>query len=103
MVGAVICVLCPCLRGFYSVRGYNLGTGYTWLVADGLATGALLAALARGPWGTRTRMRSITLICFAVSVTMFSVGYPFGMFRASRFLGVTLRETALNLFFAGVV
>src|SRR5664279_2809310 len=57
----------------------------------------------RGPWGTRPRMRSVTLICFAASMTMFSVGYPFGIFRASRFLGVTLRETALNLFFAGIV
>jgi peptidoglycan/LPS O-acetylase OafA/YrhL len=103
ILGAVICVLCPCLRGFYFVRGYDLGTGYTWLVADGLATGALLAALARGPSGTRTRIRTITLICFAMSLTMFSIGYPFGIFRASRFLGVTLRETALNLFFGGIV
>jgi len=45
----------------------------------------------------------VTLICFAASVTMFSAGYPFGIFRASRFLGITLRETALNLFFAGTV
>jgi peptidoglycan/LPS O-acetylase OafA/YrhL len=103
IVGAIICVLCPSLRAFYSIRGYETGTGYTWLVADGLATGAVLAALARGPWGTRARMRSVTLICFAASMTMFTVGYPFGIFRASRFLGVTLRETALNLFFAGTV
>jgi peptidoglycan/LPS O-acetylase OafA/YrhL len=103
IVGAIILVLCPSLRVFYFIRAYDTGTGYTWLVADGLATGAVLAALARGPWGTRTHMRSVTLICFAASVTMFTVGYPFGIFRASRFLGVTLRETALNLFFAGTV
>jgi peptidoglycan/LPS O-acetylase OafA/YrhL len=103
MLGAFVCVLCPALRGFYSIQGYNPGTGYTWLVADGLATGAVLAALARGPWGTRTGVRSVTLICFAASMALFSVGYPFGIFRASRFLGVTLRETALNLFFAGIV
>ena len=103
IVGLVICVLCACLRGFYFVRGYSLGVGYTWLVADALGTGALLAALARGPWGTRIRMRRITLVCFATSMTMFSVGYPFGIFRASRLLGVTLRPTALNLLFAGIV
>lgn len=34
---------------------------------------------------------------------MFSIGYPFGIFLASRFLGTTLRDTALNLFFAGTV
>jgi len=103
IVGTIICILCPCLRAFYFIQGYDTGTGYTWLVADGLATGAVLAALARGPWGTRDRMRSVTLICFAASATMFSVGYPFGIFRASRVLGASLRETALNLFFVGVV
>jgi peptidoglycan/LPS O-acetylase OafA/YrhL len=103
IVGAIICVLCPTLRAFYSIRGYDTGTGYTWLVADGLAIGAVLAALARGPWGTRSHMRSITLISFAASLAMFTAGYPFGIFRASRFLGATLRETALNLFFAGTV
>ena len=48
ILGLIICVVCPCLRGYYFIRGYNTGTGYTWLVADGLATGAVLAALARG-------------------------------------------------------
>jgi peptidoglycan/LPS O-acetylase OafA/YrhL len=103
IVGVIICVLCPCLRAFYSIRGYDTGTGYTWLVADGLATGAVLAALARGPWGTRGRMWRVTTILCAASLMMFVVGYPFGIFRASKFLGVTLRETALNLFFAGMV
>ena len=103
VVGAIICVICPCLRAVYFIRGYDTGAGYTWLVADGLATGAILAALARGPWGTRAHTRSVTLICFAASVTMFAVGYPFGIFQASRFWGLTLRETALNLFFAGCI
>jgi peptidoglycan/LPS O-acetylase OafA/YrhL len=43
------------------------------------------------------------MILFGVSLVMFGVGYPFGIFRASRLLGMTLRETALNLFFAGTV
>jgi peptidoglycan/LPS O-acetylase OafA/YrhL len=103
IVGLIIGVVCPCLRAFYFIRGYDSGTGYTWLVADGLATGAVLATLARGPWGTRAHMRSVTQICFAVSLIMFAGGYPFGIFQASRFLGLTLRETALNLFFAGSI
>jgi peptidoglycan/LPS O-acetylase OafA/YrhL len=65
--------------------------------------GAVLAALARGPWGTRAGMRSVAFACFLASLMMFGGGYPFGIFRASRFLGLTLRETALDLFFAGVV
>jgi peptidoglycan/LPS O-acetylase OafA/YrhL len=102
IVGAVICILCPCLRAFYSIRGYDTGTGYTWLVADGLATGAVLAALARGPWGTRVCMWRVTGILFAAGLLMFVVGYPFGIFRASR-TGATLSGTALNLCFAGMI
>ncbi len=99
-----ICVLCPWLRAFYFIRGYDTGTGYTWLVADGLATGAVLAALARGSRGrTRVGMRSIALMSFAASAIIFSVGFPFGILRASRLFGASLRETGLNCFFAGAV
>jgi peptidoglycan/LPS O-acetylase OafA/YrhL len=103
IVSMLICVLCPSLRLFYALHGYDPGAGYTWLVADGLAIGALLAAVARGPWRSRNDMRNVTVICFASSLTMFAVGYPFGILRASRLLGFTLRETALNVLFAGVV
>jgi peptidoglycan/LPS O-acetylase OafA/YrhL len=102
VAGIVICIFCPCLRAFYVVRGYDLG-GYTWLVADGLATGAVLATLARGRWGTRGGMWRVTTILLVTSLFMFGAGYPFGIFLASRFLGVTLRETALDLFFAGTI
>jgi len=103
IIGALICVVCPALRAFYFLRGFDTGTGYTWLVADGLSTGAVLATLVRGPWGTRARMRRVIIVCFAASVGMFIAGYPFGMLRGSRLLGSTLRETALNLFFAGAL
>jgi peptidoglycan/LPS O-acetylase OafA/YrhL len=103
IAGIIICIICPCLRGFYVVRGYDVGNGYTWLVADGLATGAVLATLARGRWGSRVGMWRVTAILFGASLFMFAAGYPFGIFLVSRFLGVTLRETALNLFFAGTI
>lgn len=99
----IICFLCPCLRAFYFVRNYNAGTGYTWLVADGLATGAFLAAVARGPWGTRSRLWSVAAVFLTLSIITFVAGYPFGIFLASRLLGMTLRGTALNLFFAGSI
>lgn len=103
IVGAIICVLCRPYELSISFGGYNTGTGYTWLVADGLATGAVLAALARGPWGTRDRMCRLTTILFVTSFTMFVAGYPLGILRASRLLGMTLRETALDVSFAGIV
>jgi peptidoglycan/LPS O-acetylase OafA/YrhL len=103
IAGMIICIFCPCLRAFYVIRGYDVGNGYTWLVADGLATGAVLATLARGQWGTRVGMWRVTAVLLGTSLFMFGAGYPFGIFLVSRFLGVTLRETALDLFFAGTI
>ena len=103
LAGVTIIILCPCLRALYFIRGNNMGMGYTWLVADGLAIGAVLAALARGPWGTRVRMWWVTAILFAASLITFGAGYPLGIFRSSRMLGATLRVTMLNFFFAGTV
>ena len=91
------------VRGLYFFRHYDMSTGYTWLVADGLATGAMLAALGRGPWGTRAAMRRITVVLLTSGFAMFAVGYPFGILRASRLLGVTMRATALNLLFGGAI
>jgi peptidoglycan/LPS O-acetylase OafA/YrhL len=101
--GVAICILCPILRMFYLIRGYEAGAGYTWLVADGLGLGAVLAVLARGRWGTRARMWRVAGILFSASLLMFGAGYPFGIFLSRRFLGVTLRGTALNLLFAGTI
>ncbi len=98
-----ICVLCPSLRALYVLRGYNQGTGYTWLVADGLAMGAVLAAVSRGPHGTRTRVLRFAVCALALSIGMFLAGYPYGIFQSSRFLGGTFRETALDLLFLGTI
>jgi peptidoglycan/LPS O-acetylase OafA/YrhL len=38
---------CALLRYYYCLKGYDAGQGYTWLYADGLALGAILAAIAR--------------------------------------------------------
>jgi peptidoglycan/LPS O-acetylase OafA/YrhL len=59
--------------------------------------------MGRGSSATRAQMWRVTMIAFAASLMIFAVGYPFGIFRVSRFLGATLRETALNLLFAGTV
>lgn len=103
LVSLGICLFCPCLRAFCFIRGYESGAGYTWLVADGLASGAVLAALARGPWGTRAGMWRVTKVVLFVSLIVFGAGYPLGIFRSRKLLGSTLRPTALNLFFAAII
>jgi len=55
IAGTIICIMCTSLRSLSYVLGGQAGAGYTWLVADGLAIGAVLASLIRGPLGTRLR------------------------------------------------
>jgi peptidoglycan/LPS O-acetylase OafA/YrhL len=97
-----IAVLCLGLRVLYVVLGYNIG-GYTWLAADGLAMGAVLAAVARSRQRARERVRHLSIAALATSLAIFVAGAPFGIFLASHFLGLTLRETALDLFCTSVV
>ena len=41
------------------LAGADGNAGYTWLCADGLAIGALVAVIARTPWAVRTNMVEI--------------------------------------------
>jgi peptidoglycan/LPS O-acetylase OafA/YrhL len=103
LVAALIFVGCPVLRAFYFLRGYDSGDGYTWLCADGLALGALLAIAARGWFRARVQFVRLAMGTLLISLVTFAVGAPFGIFRASRILGFTLRDTGLNLFFFGLI
>jgi peptidoglycan/LPS O-acetylase OafA/YrhL len=94
--------LCPMLRWLYVRLGWEMGD-YTWIYADGLALGAVLAALIRGPWGSRRGMWRIAALLGSVSLTLFAGGFPYGIFLASRHTGLVLRYTALNLFFGSLI
>jgi peptidoglycan/LPS O-acetylase OafA/YrhL len=93
---------CLLLRSLYWAFHYS-GGGYTWLCADGLAMGAILAAVVRNTGEARTMMRRATTLAFASSFGLVVVGTPFGILMARNFLGVTFRETAIDLFFTGVL
>ena len=103
LTGVAIFVFCPMLRLLYCLRGYDVGQGYTWLYADGLALGAVLAALIRGPLGTRNGMVRVMAGLGAASLLLFGGGAHFGIFLASRFTGLVLRHTALNLLFGSSI
>src|SRR2546427_519661 len=103
VTGTVISALCLGLRMLTYVLGGRAGIGYTWLVADGLAMGAVLAALIRGPLGTRHGIRQIIWCSFAISFVLLAAGAPFGIFWGRTFLGVTVRPTAINLFFTAII
>lgn len=73
--------------------GYDYFAYYTWLVADGLALGSLLAILMRGPLGTRKGLKWISLVAFLAASAMLLPDL-----RLHRpFAGGALHITALNL------
>src|SRR5208282_3488793 len=76
---------------------------YTWLVAGGLATGALFAVALRGPLNQRETNWKLMAVAFATSIAMLIAGAPFGILSYQRLLGMTLRQTALNILFLGVL
>jgi peptidoglycan/LPS O-acetylase OafA/YrhL len=102
-VATSIFVSCPLLRFLYCLGGGDAGKGYTWLYADGLALGALLACVVRGTWGTRSGVRRLTTALLGSSLILLITGWPFGILFASRGAGLVLRPTVLNLFFGGVM
>lgn len=99
---AGVALACLIFRMSYYALGWSSG-GYTWLSADGLAMGAMLAAVARGKGDGHKSVRRFSILAFVSSVALFTLGAPFGIFLARHFLGVTLRETAIDLFFTAVL
>jgi len=105
LVAACIALVagCPLLRAFYYLRGYEYGTGYTWLVADGLACGALLAILVRGPLGSGRALGWFAAGTGFFSLVLFFGGLPYGIYLSRTLAGGALRHTFLNVLFTAVV
>lgn len=98
-----ILVICPMLRAIGYKLGLQYGAGYTWLVADGLAAGALLGLLSRSWLTDRSRMKQVSISCMAAGATLIAVGVPFGILLGRTFVGGVFRLTVLNVFFTGVL
>ena len=91
LAAALICVCEPVLRAF-AVAGGGLWWGpYTWLSADGLALGALLAIFARSARASRTNLWRVTALSglIALIAVAASLAVP-------RFIAISLRATAVN-------
>lgn len=98
-----ICVLEPVLRAISFRMGHIDGLGtYTWLVADGLATGSLIAILLR----TSASRKMIAVVCGSLLVGglgLAGVGRPFGIVTRERMLGAVFQETLIDMVFAGIL
>jgi peptidoglycan/LPS O-acetylase OafA/YrhL len=100
---AIVCVE-PFLRAWYFFRGWPEGSGYlTWLVADGLAMGAILAMIVRLPQFTRKRLAMFVVGVLGVATSMALFGARYGILTQRRLLGASLLLTVAQLFFLGAL
>lgn len=98
-----VCILVPLARVLAFRYDHGAGLGwYTWLVADGLATGSLLAIVLRRPIERRQAVAASWLLLTLVPAFGI-VGARFGILTAQRLLGAALQYTLVNLFFAGLL
>lgn len=107
LLAGAICIVCPCLRAasfhLHRAQGWTDYGAYTWLVADGLATGAMLAGALRSTVQSRPSNWKLSIAALATGVGLLICGAPFGILSHQSLLGVTLRQTALNIFFLGIL
>lgn len=102
IVAALICAIEPLLRWYdLGHGGNNWWAGshhagsyvYTWMMADGLALGALLALFGRSRWGSRRNLIRVGAVAFALAVAATAAS---GV--VSRPLSFCLRGTVVNYF-----
>jgi peptidoglycan/LPS O-acetylase OafA/YrhL len=77
--------------------------GFTWLVLDGFAGGAILALVAREPWVTRTRFAWIAGFGLLASAALLILGAPFGILSRRNLAGAALLLTSAHLLFLSIV
>jgi peptidoglycan/LPS O-acetylase OafA/YrhL len=101
IVTVAICLLTPVLRAVFFRLGYTAGLGwYTWFVADGLATGSLLAIFLR----TAASRKMVAVLCgtlLAGGFTLAVFGSPFGILTRECTLGAALQGVVVDAVFAG--
>ena len=94
----------PFLRAWYFLRHWPDGSGYlTWLVADGLAMGSILAMALRQPQVTRKRLSLLVFMVIGIAASMALFGARYGILTQRRLLGASLLLTVAQLFFLGAL
>lgn len=88
-----ICVCEPILRAFAVARGGLWWGPYTWLSADGLALGAMVAIFARSSQGSRANVLRLTVLSTFIGTALLiaSLAIP-------GFIAISLRATSVNYY-----
>ncbi len=101
---ALIVVAEPIARAVsFSIGCYGGLSTYTWLISDGLASGAALALYVRSPRFSRKWLTFISCGLVGLTGLMLSIGGPYGVMTRERILGASLQLTSANFLFAGLL
>ena len=106
LMNVAMTIVCaePFLRAWYFFRHWPEGSGYlTWLVADGLAMGSILAVAVRLPQFTRRRLTLSVFAVIGAAASMIILGARYGILTQRRFLGASLLLSVAHLFFLGAL
>jgi peptidoglycan/LPS O-acetylase OafA/YrhL len=105
-IAAAIVIVSPvlrllCYRHWQSLPMTESGcTFYTWNMADGLASGALIAVLVRESHASRLFLKRICIAIAVLAAAVSAVGFPFGLATRMTATGAALQFTLANLCFA---
>jgi len=98
-----IFVAVPLLRAWYFSPELPAGFGYfTWLVADGLSAGAVLALFVRRPDCSRKHIAWLSSGAICLSMLLVFGEAHYGVLTQRRLPGAIFILTAVHLFFLGV-
>lgn len=87
----IICACEPILRAFAVARGGLWWGPYTWLSADGLALGSLLAMFARSKWGSRKNLLMLVGLSAFVAAALLAITAV-----VPEFIAISLKATCVN-------
>jgi peptidoglycan/LPS O-acetylase OafA/YrhL len=104
-IAGFICIVEPFLRGFAEHLGHHeeLVHSASFLIADNLAIGALVAVFARTRYGTRRNAFAASAGLALASAVLLICGVPFGLLHRRTVLGAALQTEPFELLFAALV
>ncbi len=100
-----VCITTPAARALSFTGRPYLGDVHeiTWLRADNLAIGALMAVFCRSGLCTRSSMRNLALALVAVAAMFFVALTPFGLLHRDSVVGVAFQSVPWNLIFGAAL
>jgi len=102
-IAIVLCIAEPILRWFS--RSLHLGDPHTQthLVADYVASGALLAVFARSRFASRANSITLAFILILIGTAILAIGAPHRILHRDNAWGDALQVEPFNLIFAGTL